>query len=345
MSLLVPRRRRGFTLVELLVVIAIIGILVALLLPAVQSAREAARRMQCVNNLKQLALACHTYHDQNKTFPPAAQFDLQHEGQCDTTANLRANWIMVVLPFMEQQSTLDAFDLDRYIPEAANLNARGVAIPGLVCPSDSGHELKFSSPQLNGNWARGNYGCNGSLGFFRANEALNNWGDLNQQCVMGINRSLGLNEIGDGTSNTMLLSELRVGLIELDYRGAWALGLPGASSFFKHGWGGDANGPNSCVPASDDLRLCSQITQQMGGEQATLIECMTCWTGCDAAWQATPRSRHPGGIHAAMGDGSVHFVSNWVENSGAFGNAVVLWDRFCLSNDGIAIDLRRMINQ
>lgn len=337
--------RRAFTLVELLVVIAIIGILVALLLPAVQSAREAARRMQCVNNLKQLALACHTYHDQHKALPPSATFDLADERACDTSPNVRANWIMLVLPFMEQQSTLDAFNLDEYISAPVNLNARGVPIASFVCPSDSDHEQKFAGPQLGANWARGNYAANGSLFFFRYSDGIQQWGDLTRQGIMGINRSLSLGEIGDGTSNTMMISEVRVGLVEIDYRGTWALGLPGASSLWGHGFTGDANGPNACNLRSDDIRTCTQVQQAMGGIPATQVECMTCWEGCTQSWQATARTKHPGGIHAALADASVHYVSNWVESSGEYGAAIALWDRFNTSNDGIAIDMKRLINQ
>src|SRR5690349_22458600 len=101
--------RRAFTLVELLVVIAIIGILVALLLPAVQSAREAARRMQCQNNLKQLGLALHNYHDTNQSFPPCMSFD-KDVSDISNTPNYRANWVIRILPFCEQQNLYNAFD-------------------------------------------------------------------------------------------------------------------------------------------------------------------------------------------------------------------------------------------
>ena len=112
------RTRGGFTLVELLVVIAIIGILVALLLPAVQSAREAARRMQCQNNLKQLALALHNYHTAHATFPPAGFYD--GGGANGSTLS----WHTTVLPFIEQQNLYDALDRDG--PYGSTVNKQAV---------------------------------------------------------------------------------------------------------------------------------------------------------------------------------------------------------------------------
>src|SRR5215218_8288732 len=107
-------RKGGFTLVELLVVIAIIAVLVGLLLPAVQSAREAARRMQCQNNLKQLGLALHNYHDTNSSFPPCMSFD-PGVSDISNTPNYRANWVIRILPFAEQQNLYNAFDHTQYI--------------------------------------------------------------------------------------------------------------------------------------------------------------------------------------------------------------------------------------
>ena len=105
-------RRKGFTLVELLVVIAIIGILVALLLPAVQAAREAARRMSCQNNLKQLGIALHNYHDTNKKFPAGMQFYGPGNNSADRGKNYRANWIIAILPYFEQQPLYDTLNVN-----------------------------------------------------------------------------------------------------------------------------------------------------------------------------------------------------------------------------------------
>jgi prepilin-type N-terminal cleavage/methylation domain-containing protein/prepilin-type processing-associated H-X9-DG protein len=120
-----PRHRRAFTLVELLVVIAIIGILVALLLPAVQAAREAARRMQCLNNLKQIGLAMHNYHDTKQTLPFA----------CGYTAQT-GTWVAFLHPFMEQQNLYNAFNFNLKLVDSANAPAVKTIVPTYICPSD-----------------------------------------------------------------------------------------------------------------------------------------------------------------------------------------------------------------
>ena len=124
------RTRRGFTLIELLVVIAIIAILIALLLPAVQQAREAARRTQCKNNLKQLGLALHNYHDVHRCFP------FGHEG---TTKSFSA--FSMLLPYLEQANVYNQIDFNVPISHANNAGPLLIELPALRCPSDMANAL------------------------------------------------------------------------------------------------------------------------------------------------------------------------------------------------------------
>jgi prepilin-type N-terminal cleavage/methylation domain-containing protein/prepilin-type processing-associated H-X9-DG protein len=132
------RRCRGFTLIELLVTISIIGILVALLLPAVQSAREAARRMQCVNNLKQIGLANHSYQDVHGSFPRIYNLTLdprvQHSTECPGVED--KNHFVSILPYIEQTALYDSFNQDAYVNGWENRTSVQAQISAYVCPSD-----------------------------------------------------------------------------------------------------------------------------------------------------------------------------------------------------------------
>jgi prepilin-type N-terminal cleavage/methylation domain-containing protein len=324
-----PPRRRGFTLVELLVVIAIIGILVALLLPAVQAAREAARRMQCQNNLKQLGLALHNYHDQKGSFPPSVQFDAGQ--QPGNSTNFRPNWVIMMLPNIEQQNLYDSFDFKQTISHDNNRIQRGTELSFMKCPSDGFTKTKFSGTASGdgNNWARGNYGangCNSELSWLGVGSD-NQWGSNLKRGVMGSNIALSIAEITDGTSNTMMLGELRAGITDKDRRGIWAMGTAGASSLWWHGFGGDDNGPNfySGQNLDDDLIGCDQIPQEL-----KVTHKMTC-CNCNSK-QATVRSVH---------DGSVHFVANTINTSGSWGGSspLAVWDRLIASCDGQVLSL------
>ena len=309
---------RAFTLVELLVVITIIALLISLLLPAVQSAREASRQAQCQNNMKQLGLACLNYENQNWCFPPSA-YCVNGTDPGSIRTRYR-NWVVAILPFLEQQPLYDSFNFSAPISDSSNRTARGTELQVMKCPTDTGHLVKFASVDSSegDNWARGNYAANASLAMYYSNGNAIGGAGANQPLstsrwqrgIMGTNLSMGVSEIYDGTSNTILLAEVRVGIVKEDRRGTWALDHPGASSLWGHGWGSDL-GPNSCQDASDDLLDCTTIQTSAGGVDATRKACMTCASG--GSYQATTRSRHAGGVNIALADGSVRFLSNYIE--------------------------------
>jgi len=283
-----PQRQQGFTLVELLVVIAIIGVLIGLLLPAVQSAREAARRVTCKSHMKQIGLAMHSYESARNRFPA---FFVSRSGNPARVADLDkgANWLVTLLPMLEETALFDQWD--RSVAAAEN-QGRSQDISVFKCPSDP-QSRSVPCSYAGGGWARGSYGMNVSP----CQHGVNDGGG-----VGAVNRSVSFRDIRDGTSKTIAIDELRSGLNDRDLRGSWAMpGLgAGTAALF-----GDASQPNSPLPRSDDMENC----HESGNYETPPMGCFA----SNSTGQMTPRSSHPGGLHACMADGSVRFFSNDID--------------------------------
>ncbi|MEE8452832.1 MAG: DUF1559 domain-containing protein [Thermoguttaceae bacterium] len=320
--------RRGFTLVELLVVIAIIGILIALLLPAIQAAREAARRASCSNNVKQLGLALQNYHGNFLKFPPSS-----------VRYGPSENWVIRILPFVENQSLHDQFDLELPISDPVNETARSTRVSTMLCPSDVYNGDPFNgsghgpTAHLNDNWARGNYGANGALAH-RGDAGSPGWKSNTRRGVMGVGCSLSIAKIRDGTSTTILIGEIRAGICPEDERGTWALSNCASSLWAHGGVDGDAYGPNSKMLHGDDSLGCSRAQAAAGSPQALAKMGMGCFGKDLGSGQQGARSMHSTGVNMGFADGSVHFIGNDVETLPSTDQELSVWDKLNASSDG-----------
>ena len=218
----VKKRRRAFTLIELLVVIAIIAVLIALLLPAVQQAREAARRSQCKNNLKQLGIALHNYHDTYNMFPLS-----NLPSFCTGVQDWRnTSFLVSILPFVDQSPLYNSYNfgfpfrgngsfnanspIPCDAPSIANSALANRSIPTYLCPSDA-------SPKNPGGGTPGLNYC-GSAGNDIA--WLGNGNLVDQNGCINVSRTVNLRDITDGTSNTLLMGEVKIGGIPGDFGNA-----------------------------------------------------------------------------------------------------------------------------
>jgi prepilin-type N-terminal cleavage/methylation domain-containing protein/prepilin-type processing-associated H-X9-DG protein len=289
MSRHAARRTPGFTLIELLVVIAIIAILIGLLLPAVQKIREAAARLQCQNNLKQLGLALHNYHSTYGAFPP------------EQTTNPQNSWTPYMLPYIEQDNLykLYRFDLgivgndDRKYNTSAPANATGAntaRVPGFLCPSAP------SSTSRIGQYNREvrDYSATATIPVPNPYLTVQPPTDSSNVGVLGINVSRKLTEITDGTSNTLLLAE------DAGKTGHWQMG-----TFISLGIG---NGAWSATSTSVKLRGFRPPTPA----PAPPSGCTTCQPGpCAINCENNDEiySFHSDGANVLLADGSVHFLA------------------------------------
>jgi len=299
-------RSRGFTLVELLVVIAIIGILVALLLPAIQAAREAARRTQCVNNLKQLGVAMHNYHDTHKCLPYG------HRLETTGSTHRRDCRYHRILPFIEQEAYQVEYENwpDYYQREYIHrmpIEIAGRAVPALMCPSDP------SGPAVGGggsnNGFQGNYAVCGGGGypytavvdgnFYDTASRVENGGMFGRSNP-GIPRTLAA--ALDGTANVLMASEGIIrgkqGATWGDIGGYWG-GAPHGSFAFS-----SAESPNTTVP--DRVYTCKTSTWPKAPcESGNTL-------GLPGRYNFA-RSYHPGGVNVVLCDSAVRFVSDSVD--------------------------------
>jgi prepilin-type N-terminal cleavage/methylation domain-containing protein/prepilin-type processing-associated H-X9-DG protein len=363
--------RQAFTLVELLVVITIIGILMSLLLPAVQSAREAARRLQCANNAKQLGLALQNYHTGFRIFPASSVWKENGNGgltltdiEAPNNDDVGESWVVLILPQLDSQNVRSHLDVDQRMTSPANAVARAAQLTVMLCPSDSFNQKPFmgsassATSEMGDNWARGNYAANASLGYmsvsngthisqkidFNGASPTGGWTNRWVRGVMGANASLRIDDIKDGASNTLLVGEIRAGLIPQDSRGIWAMAGACPSALWAHGYFGNDNGPNCSQKDADDPLACADVQKAVGGAASLIQMGMSCDAGGFPNWQQTARSMHSGGVNTCFADGSVHFISDSVElgTSPAAGNlppkCLGVWDKLNLSNDGEVVD-------
>ena len=309
--------RRGFTLVELLVVIAIIGILVGLLLPAVQAAREAARRMQCSNNLKQIGLSLHNYESTFKRLP-AGTFNDATKGRANNSSPLP-----MIMPFIEQNNAFQLFNFDEDLnTHASNLAARQQNVPTFQCPSQAG-VTPFVLPGTQCPNGCGNTNYVQSLGN-NANYASNNG-------PFGRRFGAKFGDISDGLSNTGLFAEIVLGPAGgSPTTGIVPAGSPTdlavATNLAFGTWDAGPNGDVVAVPGCDNRATAAFLyrgKQYYRGIVVTTYYSHTLTpnssrrdcvrgTGLDRGHLAT-RSYHTGGAQIVLGDGSVHFASSSID--------------------------------
>lgn len=323
-------RREGFTLVELLVVIAIIGILIAMLLPAVQAAREAARRSQCTNNLKQITLGLHNYADSFSTAFPARA----------NSFTPRGSWLTRILPYIEQRPLYDQIQAGILANGTSTLPGGPVpwqgaygtgarfdpwwqTLAGFICPSDPSASMPSTG---DGDLGHNNYrGCVGDRPEFDGSNLsrrgiFSGWVTYHRMADMS-----------DGMSNTVVCGEVCVASGSNNIRGSmgvsWGVGNdPGAALTSMipancmakrgvNGWlSGDVDNGMSGRRWSDGVSAFSAMHTILPPNAPS------CREGNDYIWVlATASSFHPGGANVSMGDGSVRFVSETIDTGSGAG--------------------------
>jgi prepilin-type N-terminal cleavage/methylation domain-containing protein len=297
---------KGFTLVELLVVIAIIGVMVGLLLPAVQAAREAARRMSCQNQLKQLSLALHNHHDVYKRFPVGAENAVFPKPAAGSVTIQGTTWIVHTLPYFEQQALYELYDFSQAYNSATNGVVGNTVVPALYCPSGPA-PTRYKDP--NGGGVNGNppshyvgvmgpagltnptplvYGgqtYNFTVGDAAINGAWSAHGMLshyrNTAGSISTNRFIRFSDVIDGTSNTLMVGER-------------SLHLPGTLNDYRSWIRGNHGG----------VSACKNVTYPINS---------TNYNGSNNFNHISFASQHPGGCLFALGDASVQFINESID--------------------------------
>lgn len=352
---LTPFHRRGFTLVELLVVIAIIGILIALLLPAVQAAREAARRMQCTNQLKQLSLACHNMHDQTGFIPQAmAQKELccdlnSKEGYPEfapyTTAENKKRYLartclsflIPLLPYIEQQAAysnckLAAENLFSCVHVSNGFTAGGVTVPNpyytqistILCPSDP-----VKAP-IEASFGMTNYHC--SWGDIWAGQYYETNAPSRGAFGRGERRDGNLASFVDGTSNTILIGEVALGRRignDRKIKGGCALNVA-YSVATCNGYRGNGNELSSAATpgvSNQGFRWSVCFSNATGFHTVLPPNSPTCAIAANSenGSMVSASSYHAGGANVSLVDGSVRYISDTI-NSLSAGRSLDVFD-------------------
>ena len=317
------RRRRGFTLVELLVVIAIIGILIGMLLPAVQQVREAARRIECGNNARQLALGCLNYESAFMRFPPGLNCPKQGDEGGDRDgvffssneyidgtpfpsapqSGKFGSWMVWIMPFIEANNSFQQLDLnfrERAMNNVLGPDSPGAQIiPAFLCPSDFSDDIVIFQDDFY--FAPNSYfGVGGVTSWFIA-------GGVSGDGILTANSSITFSQISDGSSNTLLIGE------RYSFDPEWPVYTD------KRGWAwSDALSLQNCLSGVDEP-INYQLPEGSGPNPGNFLTNKKI---------NSFGSGHPGGANFALADGSVHYLSN----TGAADLEVL--ERLAVRNDG-----------
>jgi prepilin-type N-terminal cleavage/methylation domain-containing protein/prepilin-type processing-associated H-X9-DG protein len=315
------RHKSAFTLVELLVVITIIGILVSLLLPAVQAAREAARRLQCQNNVKQIGLALHAHHSARGALPPGAIFDLSL-----SSGPLGVTWVGAMLPYIEQVNVKVDYTVGTG-GGLANSDFIGQTFSFMQCPSDEaqgGFRDPSWPPSKPAVYFKGNYAGNNGGGPMQwtADPFCSDCKTPRTPGIFMNNSHTNWAAVKDGLSNTVLTAELIQGSKQVSGYG----GFRGVMSYWEGCLYQHEHTPNSSSPDWMRATYCGVVTPE-----TPCIE--TFGGGTDTKEILTARSRHSGGVNVGLCDGAVVFISNNID--------LATWQALGNPSDRLVIDVTK----